>query len=154
MPPACAGGISPALMKGVGRLPWRIKDIDDWKFVMVLRFTPHGALDFCVQGQTIYRYFEGPWNPEFVHQAQQRLEQVTEVDFSRPWVNMLVVRRSALCSPQALAMIKEDLARRVNRQRVATAWVYPPGTEGATVMESALRPLYEGRLVEFLQRCG
>ena len=116
---------------------------------MVPHFPPHGALDLCVQEQKVYRYFEGPWNLEFVEQAQQRLERAVGVDFDRPCVSMLVVRRSALCSPEALAMIKNDLARPVNRRRVATAWVYPPGTEGAHLMEVALRPLYEGRLVEF-----
>lgn len=106
-------------------------------------FRPHGSSRIDVQGRKIIRHMEGPWNLEFVHMAHHDLQTLANFDYSTPWVTMLIVQKSALCSPDALRQIASHLQLDFNRQRLGTAWVYPPGTEGAAIMQKMLTPLYK-----------
>ncbi len=111
-----------------------------------IQFKPHGRGKIQVEGRVIRRFYEGPWNREFVIQAHDELGHVANFDFSQPWVNMIVVEKSALCPLDALEAINKNIHSELNKHRIATAWVYPPGTEGSDIMIHMLRPLYEDRL--------
>ncbi len=110
---------------------------------MPTSFRPHGSIRIEVQGRKIIRHMEGPWNLEFVHVAHQDLLTLANFDYHLPWVTMLIVRNSALCSQEALQQIGNHLLLEFNRTRLGTAWVYPPGTEGAAIMQKMLTPLYK-----------
>ncbi len=108
-------------------------------------FKPHGRGKIQVEGRIIHRLYEGPWNREFVMLAYDELSHIANFDFSKPWANMIVVEKSAMCPLDALNAIHMNIQSELNKHKIATAWVYPPGTEGSEFMIHKLRPLYEGQ---------
>ncbi len=96
-----------------------------------------------VEGRMIVRSARGPWHMRLTERAGDAMHGLNDFDFTQPWVLLIEVKDSALCSREAILRMRSDLSLDLMRFRKATAWVIAADVEGSGWMESVLRPLYD-----------
>lgn len=102
-------------------------------------FAPHGAMDIQVAGRLNVLEAKGPFNLELVLAGDVAQEQLDTVLNARGrWGTVLVLKGSALASPEAISEIARIVQRRVELgiRPVAFALVVGPEVEGGALMQS------------------
>lgn len=119
-------------------------------------FQPHGAMELRLSGQLNILEATGPFNKELVIAADAAQESLYEALMQKGrWGTVLIFRKNALISLEALAEITSILQRRTAQGYVpvAIALVFGPDVEGGTLMQSHYLNAYrkagiEGRIFD------
>ena len=111
-----------------------------------MEFKPHGSFGLHRDGQVIVVEAAGPWNLELIQQyARDVLPIIREISADGPWGCIVIVKNSAMFTPEAAAALREAGFRTAKTSgRVAVSYVIPVDVEGASLAPTIIRHIYEG----------
>jgi hypothetical protein len=120
--------------------------------VAVRKFSPHGRVEFTVNGNILKGEATGPFNPEFISAvAETEFKFVKELSQRGKWVELIEIRHSALASQETLAAFSAYLSLLVE-ERVApsaSAYVIAQDVEGGDLMAPLIAACYANANLEF-----
>lgn len=105
---------------------------------------PHGEREIWVEGRIFMSRNQGPFNIELLKRASEESRHIRiGLTQSGPWVTISIITGSAMFTPDALDMIRENMAdAERNGNLKAVAFVVPEDTEGRNFCEAIFRPIY------------
>jgi hypothetical protein len=109
------------------------------------RFRPHGRVNFTREGDLVICEAVGPFNKELIEAlASTELDLIQDMKKLPHWGDIVVIKNSALASPEALQAFTEYLTElgRNNMNSLVTAMVIDDDVEGGAFMATHLVNAY------------
>ncbi|MEQ8332871.1 hypothetical protein [Nisaea sp.] len=109
-----------------------------------MKLHPHGVREIWTEGRILFSRNAGPFNLEHLQDAtEESREERKRLTRTGPWGTVVIMSDSVMFTPEALDMIRDNMAdSERNGELVAAAFVVPPGTEGRWICESLFAPIY------------